>query len=602
VFVSQLVSGAFQAPVEVDGGLAGGSSQPVIAAGSGGLELIGFINSGELYAVERPSQAAPFGSPVALAEGASNPSLSITNFGKAYLAFAAADGSGSDVRTAYFYNGRWALEGPALNAAAADDAGTGSGRPDVAAAGDGVAIVVWGEGGHIYSRRVWGTTPSVVYEQADAPPAGCTEASADAPSVGTGGDSSYAPVAFQERVICGGHEQSRVLMNRLHASIYDGIVDADGLSGAPADGADDPQVAMTEYGQGWVTSERSLSRAVFAEMLYDNGAAWGNDQINSLAGTTAPYPVPATAGLYSTLVAWQQDPGSSGPPEIRVRYAPDGINLGAETVLSSPAQGPVDAADGLAAAGDVAGDAAVAWLQGVPGSIAVMAEQLYQAPGQFSVTKSPRYSKASQPVFSWSTPRGWGPMRYSLTIDGAAVGQTYSNSMAAPTPLSDGPHAWQVSAANPAGEQRQARPAGVFVDTVAPRVRLRLRGLRVIGFRLRARLSYADLPPAGEPRSDASGVTKVELRWGDGTTVRLRPGAHLSTHAYRRAGRYRITVLISDRAGNVVRLISTIGVAKSVGSFPAPAPPPRHKGKRPSTGGSKPMADAKPTITARTSK
>ena len=43
----------------------------------------------------------------------------------------------------------------------------GSGAPQVATAGDGVGIVAWGEGGHVYSRRVWGTAPSVVDEQAD---------------------------------------------------------------------------------------------------------------------------------------------------------------------------------------------------------------------------------------------------------------------------------------------------------------------------------------------------------------------------------------------------------------------------------------------------
>ncbi len=172
--------------------------------------------------------------------GASNPAISISNFPKAYIAFTVADGGGHDVRTAYWNKGSWALEGPPLNSTPADNAGTGSGRPDVAAAGDGIAIVVWGENGHVYSRRVWATSPSVVDEQADAPPAGCTEASADEPAVGAGGDSSFAAVAFREQVTCGGQQQSRVLSNRLHASIYDGITQADGLSGAPADGAAGP--------------------------------------------------------------------------------------------------------------------------------------------------------------------------------------------------------------------------------------------------------------------------------------------------------------------------------------------------------------------------
>ena len=147
----------------------------------------------------------------------------MTNFGKAYLAFTVADGSGHDVRAAYYSGGAWSLEAAPLNATPGDDAGTGPGAPAVAAAGDGVAIVAWGEGGHVFSRRVWGTAPSVVDEQADlASISGCNEVSAGNPAVAAGGDSSYVDVAFQETVSCGGTDQSRVLVNRLRASQYDG--------------------------------------------------------------------------------------------------------------------------------------------------------------------------------------------------------------------------------------------------------------------------------------------------------------------------------------------------------------------------------------------
>jgi hypothetical protein len=562
VYLSSLAGGAFQAPVQVDAGLPGASSQPVIAAGNGGLLLVGFVNSGELYVVGRPSQGAALGAPQGLASGGSNPSLSLTNFGKAYLAFTVPDGGGSDVRTAYYNKGAWGLEGPALNATPADNAGTGSGSPQVAAAGDGVGIVVWGENGHVYSRRVWATTPSVVYEQADGAPAGCTEGAADEPVVAAGGDSSYAPVAFREQVTCGGHQQSRVFTNRLHASIYDGITNADGLAGAPADGAQDPQVTATEYGQGWVTSERTVSHGVFAQDLGSNGNPGGTGQINSLPITTAPDPVPATAGLYSTFIAWQQQPGATGPSEIRVRYAPDGSTLGPELVASSSAQGPVDAADGISAGGDVYGEAAVAWLQGNPGATTVMVEQMYQTPGPFQPDVV-RYARTSQPVFSWSRPHGWGPMKYSLTVDGAVANQTYGSSAAPAAPLPDGRHSWQVVAANPGGGSSHTRVTSVFIDTVPPHVKLRLRSPAVTGSKLRASLAYTDPPPAGEPRSAASGVARVLIRWGDGTTTKLRLGTHVIAHAYRRVGRYRITVLVSDRAGNLTRLLSKLKVVSS---------------------------------------
>lgn len=562
VFLSLLVGGAFQAPVQIDSGLPGTASPPVIAAGNGGLLLVGFASGGELYVVGRSSQGAALSGPQGIASGGSDPSLSLTNFGKAYLAFTVPDGGGSDVRTAYYHKGAWALERAALNATPGDNAGTGAGRPEVAAAGDGVGIVVWGENGHVYSRRVWATSPSVVHEQADAAPAGCTEGTADEPVVAAGGDSSFAPVAFREQVTCGGHQQSRVFSNRLHASSYDGITNADGLSGAPADGAQDPQVTATEYGQGWVTSERTVSQRVVAQDLGSNGSPGGVGQINSLPITSAPAPVPATAGLYSTFIAWQQQPGASGPSEIRVRYAPDGSTLGSEVVASSSAQGPIDAADGIAAGGDVYGEAAVAWLQGAPGATTVMVEQMYQNPGPFKSNPF-RYARTSQPVFSWTHPHGWGPMKYSLVVDGAVVNQTYGSAAAPAAPLPDGRQHWQVIAANPAGQQSHTRIAPVFIDTVTPHVKLRLRSPAVARTTLRANLAYTDPPPAGEPRSDASGVAKVLIRWGDGTSTKSRLGAHVITHAYRRTGRYRITVLVFDRAGNLTRLTSLLRVVGS---------------------------------------
>jgi hypothetical protein len=562
VFASQLGGGSFRTPVQLDGGLTGASSQPVIAAGNGGLLLIAFINGGELYALGRASLTAPFAAPLALAGGASSPSISMSNLGKAYVAFAVADGAGSDVRSAYYYNGRWALEAPPLNAVAADNAGTGTGRPDVATAGDGVGIVAWGEGGHVYSRRVWATSPSVVYEQADAALGGCTEASADEPVVGTQGDSSYAEVAFHEVVTCGGPQQSRVLMNRLHGSAYDGITAADGLSGS-SDGADAPQIAMGEYGHGWVTSARNGAHDLFATVLGANGFAGGTTQVNGLGNATAPAGIPGLAGLYSTLIAWQQSPGAAGLPEVRVRYAPDGTTLGPEMVLSAPTQGPADAANGLGVAGDVVGDAAVAWLQGASGAEQVVVDQLYQGPGQFSPVKRFRYVNTSQPVLTWrAAHEPWGPMHYAVNVDGSQVAQTTSTSVRLPAPVADGRHSWQVTGANPAGQQSQSRPATVFVDTVSPTVAVKLFGKPVIGSKLHVYASYVDLPQAGEPPADASGIAKVVVLWGDGTIVRPRRGSHRSFHAYRRPGRYQIAVVVLDRAGNASRAVITARVVK----------------------------------------
>ena len=52
--------------------------------------------------------------------------------------------------------------------------------------------MAWGERGHIYTRRVWGTSPSIVFQQADVGTVGgWTEVSADQPDIAVGGNSSW---------------------------------------------------------------------------------------------------------------------------------------------------------------------------------------------------------------------------------------------------------------------------------------------------------------------------------------------------------------------------------------------------------------------------
>ena len=366
VFVSRLLSGSFQPPQQVDTGLATASSQPVIAAGQGGLLLVSFVNQGSVYVAQAPDTQSPIAAPALLFAGAVNPSLSLSPSGKAYLAFTAGGAANDQVRTAFYSAGAVVAGGPdPLNADPSADAGMGGGRPAVICAGDGVGIVAWGEGGHIYTRRVVGTSPSVAVLQADPMAVdGWQVISTSDPTISSGGDSSYASVAFQEELTDGTNRQSRVLMNHLHAGQYDGVFQADGEATGDPEGADQPQTVVTEFGAGWVTSEHDQSHALFATVLGTNAGAQGVQRIDSSSNSSAPDAVPATAGVVSTLIAWQQSPGISGPAEIRVRYAPDGSDLGPEQVVSSPTLGASNAARGLAAGGDVAGDAAVAWVQG----------------------------------------------------------------------------------------------------------------------------------------------------------------------------------------------------------------------------------------------
>jgi hypothetical protein len=562
VFVSMLSAGIFHQPVQVDGGLLTASSQPVIAAGNDGLLIVAFINNGELYVATTPGDGAPLSTPQALFAGAANPSVSLSNFGKAYLAFTATGGGGGgDVRTAYYYARRWALESSPLDVNPSDAAGLGSGRPEVATAGDGVAIVVWGEDGHIMSRRVVKTTPSVVAEQADPSTLdGWGEVSASEPVVSTGGDSSYANIAFQETFTSGSAQQSRVLANRLRGSQYDGVQEIDGETMGAGDGADQPATVSTEYGRGFITSERMSSHALYAATMTNDESVQNVFRVDTLSNAGAADAVPATAGLVSTLIAWQQNPGTSGPAEIRLRYAQDGSDLGPEQVVSTPALGATDADAGLVAAGDVAGDAAAAWVQGTGASTRIVAVQLFTPPGSFAASDSFHYATSAQPLLRWSpAAEPWGGIDYTVRLDGTIVAQTTATSARPDSMLSDGRHEYQLIATNLAGVTSLAPTATIFVDTVAPRLSLHLTGSRAVDSSVKAAVRYGDLPPRGLPRSDASGVALVTVAWGDGTPAqRIRRTS--AEHVYTRARTYTVRITATDRAGNVTVLSRRIKI------------------------------------------
>ncbi len=574
VFVSVLQNGAFQAPVQVDAGLLAGSAQPVIAAGNQGTLLVGFINNGALYVADRVGGGA-FAPPAPIYPAAANPSISMSNFGKAYLAFTATNGGGGgDVRAAYYYAGAWQVLGAPLDDNPANAAGTGTGRPQVATAGDGDGIVVWGENGHIFTRRVVKTAVSVVDEQADpASVDGWQEVSAGDPVIAAGGDSTYASVDFQETLANGATQQSRVLFNRLHGSQYDGVRAVDGVTTGGPEGADQPHTSDTEYGDGWVLSERNQSHQLFATTLTNNDSFGSTLRVDSLANAAPPDAVSSNAGLTSTYIVWQQTPGAAGPAEIRLRYAPGGGDLGPEQVISSPSLGATSADQGLVAAGDVAGDAAAAWVQGSGAETRIVAAQLFQPPGGFSPAHAFFYARTAQPQLSWSPANElWGPPQYVVKIDGAVAGQTTATSFVPSIPLADGRRVYQVTAVNAAGLASAARAATVFVDTVKPKVSLRFSGTRAVGYVVHLTAHYSDPPPPGLPKSAASGVATVFVNWGD-RSARARIRRTTASHMFRRRGRrpytVTVTVTVTDRAGNTTRVKTKLKIALK--------PPRRHR-------------------------
>jgi len=568
VFASRFSGGVPQPPQRLDSGLSGASSQPVVAAGEKGEVLIAFVNAGQLYTVTRPAgQAAegfPAATPLGGATGASDPSITLSLHGKGYLAFTAATPDGRhDVRAAFLTPGGWSLIGSPIDNDPISDAGVGAGRPRIAAAADGLAVVAWGETGNVYSRRIWGTSPSVVSPQASVDSfQGQAAGVADSPEVGAGYDSSVVTVAFRQDFAQGSGNVSRVLGRRLRGSAFDGPFGADGLDSPAPEGADRPRIAVGGAGDGLLTSERQSTNQTWVKNV---GHAPAPMQLDSGGSTSAPRPVPAL-GPGTGLVAYGQSAGAGD--DVRVRLFAGG-NFDPEATLSDSSLGPASVDQGLEASADGAGDVAVAFVQGTPDARRIVLGGLDVPPGRFSATFSRSFLRSSRPLITWSTAVDlFGGARYSVGVDGVLVAST-GGTRARPTPLADGAHTVQITATDRRGQTSASVPVALLIDTTAPLARVRVRGSASVGTPVRFALSATDSPPPPAPgsaprgRTPTSGVGMVLVRFGDGSTQRV-PRAALARglrHFYGRAGRYRVLVSVPDLAGNVRHLTLVVRVA-----------------------------------------
>ena len=168
VFVSRLQDGAWQPPEQLDAGLAA-SSQPVVAAGDGGKLAIG-VHLGRHRCSRRSSRRRT--SPTARrnscrARRSTRRSTCRSTTSRTCRSRTRPGGGGGDVVIARKDRKAtaFAIVPSALDIAATNGAGVGTGRSKVAVAADGVALVVWGEAGQVFARRVFeqhglGRTPA----------------------------------------------------------------------------------------------------------------------------------------------------------------------------------------------------------------------------------------------------------------------------------------------------------------------------------------------------------------------------------------------------------------------------------------------------------
>jgi len=564
VFASRLLNGGWGGPERLDPDLGAAATQASIAAGDGGRLLVVFVSGGNVYADTRAGAGSGWVRQTLWSGGgASDPNVDLSVNGKGYAVFTAPGAGGHDVRAAYEHDGGpWTVIGPPLDANAANDAGVGSGRPRVAASADGVAIAVWGEAGHVFARRVLRTSPSVVAEDALAGLVleGVQAAAADLPVVSTQDDDSFTGVALRATFdLGGGALRSRAVFRRLRGSRFETPYAVDGTPFASGQGGTAPSIATVGTGDGLVVAGNDTTNATSALQLIDDVQPTSLLGIDTLIPNAAPgYAVPGAATARKMLVAWQVTPGG-GAPEIHVRYR-DGGDLGAEQVFSQPQLGPTDAADGLLAAGDDEGDIAVAYRQG--GAIAVAAVD--QPPGRFAAARMPGFQRSARPVLAWTTSlEAWGRY-FRVTIDGAQAGVTGARRFRPGAPLAQGVHTWQVTALDRRGQQYAAPATTVKVDSVAPFLLARLSGARQAGVRLKLAVEALDTTTGTAvttPGVPTSGVRAILVDWGDRSS--RASILHGAQHAYRKAGRYRLTIMVLDGAGNRTAVSTVVRIGKA---------------------------------------
>jgi hypothetical protein len=404
-----------------------------------------------------------------------------------------------------------------------------------------VALVVWGEGGDVFARRVFEQRLSAAPQALGVPSfAGHGGGPADVPDVDVQDDSSFAWVVFRQFFEDGtGNNKTRALARRLVGSAFDPPVAVDGLGFPIADNVGPPRVDIDGRGDGYAASASSVTAygAVLKDRIFNPGVVIG------LGAPGIVLPVPAVDEAGDGLIAWEANDGTvhaqayDNVPASRIPQGPQG-----EVALSGPG---VDATVGLEAAADRAGDVAVAFTQGGPGNRQVVVASFDRAPGAFRLSSRTTFRNAAATPLKWTQSfELWGPLAYTVEVDGRAVGSTTATALAVPG-LRDGVHRWRVVATDRRG-QAIATPTRVLrQDGTPPRARVTVSGARRRGRPVRVVVRPTDASRTGRP---ASGVGRITIAWGDG---RFSTGRR-ATHSYRRSGRRTVRVTVRDRAGNAV--------------------------------------------------
>jgi hypothetical protein len=572
LFVSRLVGGTWQPPIQVDTGQPFGASSPAIAAGNGGRLLVVWIEPWavidqstkyQLMSAELSPGANTFApaiqvDPHDVGDGsAAFPSLAMAPDGNAYVAYRVVTQSLSlgtpssivplrpgdeliDVRVAH-YNGdglAWSSLGainqfPQLTMRRP----TALNAPKIGVSQLGDAVVTWQEpdlsgAARIWARRIFGNTlGNVLAVSQDSAGGQPIAADADAPALAV---NYYGEAKIAYRIAGGPgspYGTTRIFLNTLppdtapSGNRFNGPTMVDG---GPALGP--PSIAIEPSANGGAFrlayADGGSTRVVSGDDSSGDGTPVGIGPDRGERALTAIEP--AGGGVSAWPAA-----SAAGLPVIDLR---EDLGTGAWQLaqLSAPIGG---LADEPVLAGSGMGDALVGFRQGPPGEAELLGAIAKGPPGEFLVSAPSGWVRGGAARLSWE-PAGeaFGATRYAVLVDGQIRqrGLTAQSTLLDSRGLGDGVHHVQVLAIDSDGQQTMSAAVDLKVDANPPVARL----LRGPHGRVRVRVS---------DRASGAVARDTVIDFGDGTRVVGRLSA---AHAYTHPGLYTITVHCGDRVGN----------------------------------------------------
>ena len=555
VYVSRLVNGQWQAPEQADVGLTAPAASPVVAASDNGRLLVAYLSGGQLFAVVRPAGASGFTAPQLLAAQASDPSADMSINGAAYVSFTSPGSSAADVRVARLARDGQELQvlPDALDIDAARDAGTGTGRSDVAISADGTGVVVFGENSRVYARRVFDLRVSAAPQDLTLDEfEGRTGGASDLADIDIEDDSSYAWAVFREKFDDG---RTHTVTRRLVGSQFEAPKLVDGFGYPASDDVTSTHIELSGRGQG-ITSTSSAGGGAFVGLYHDDKPF---DPLLVNAGSAID--PGARGGIAENNDAFVAYKFGSTAADASVRMRAYDIDPAKRTVpgplpeekVSKDDLGAVDVGAGFDVGVNRAGDAVAVFVQGTGADRKLVSGGFDRAPGAFRTYTATKFRSPSQTPLAWGAAFDlWGPITYKVEIDGQVVAETTETKLPLPASITDGEHQWRVVATDRRGQVASAPTRPLRVDGTAPTVSFTLTGTRKVRRTLTAKIS------AGDP--DGSGVKVIKVDWGDGT--RSQGLARQLKHAYRKNGTYTIRVSATDQALNAVAATKRVQIKK----------------------------------------